>query len=143
MKTEKEDDMLPDEKALVKIDKQLSDPGWKIVPRNKYVPGNTTAVKKALMQGNKESDYLLFIDNMAIAVVDAKKEDNPLGEDVAKQAEDYAAHPQNRYGLWFDNRIPLAYMANGNKIYFKNMLVADGEYEELSEMHSPKKCYSW
>ncbi|MDE6434373.1 MAG: DEAD/DEAH box helicase family protein [Lachnospiraceae bacterium] len=131
--------MLPEEKARVKIDKQLGDAGWEIVPRNEYVPGNTTAVKEALMQGNKESDYLLFIDNKAIAVVEAKKEDNPLGQDVAKQAERYAVHPQSWYGLWFDNLIPLVYMANGNKIYFKNMLVADGEYEELSEMHSPKK----
>lgn len=131
--------MLPEEKARVKIDKQLGDAGWEIVPRNEYVPGNTTAVKEALMQGNKESDYLLFIDNKAIAVVEAKKEDNPLGEDVAKQAEGYAVHPQSWYGLWFDNLIPLVYMANGNKIYFKNMLVADGEYEELFEMHSPKK----
>ena len=139
MKAGKEDAMLPEEKARVKIDKQLGDAGWEIVPRNEYVPGNTTAVKEALMQGNKESDYLLFIDNKAIAVVEAKKEDNPLGEDVAKQAEGYAIHPQSWYGLWFDNCIPLVYMANGNKIYFKNMLVADGEYEELSEMHSPKK----
>lgn len=30
-------------------------------------------------------------------------------------------------------------MANGNKIYFKNMLVEGGNYEELSQMHSPKK----
>lgn len=139
MKAGKEDAMLPEEKARVKIDKQLGDAGWEIVSRNEYVPGNTTAVKEALMQGNEESDYLLFIDNKAIAVVEAKKEDNPLGEDVAKQAEGYAVHPQSWYGLWFDNLIPLVYMANGNKICFKNMLVADSEYEELSEMHSPKK----
>lgn len=131
--------MLPEEKARVKIDKQLGDAGWEIVPRNEYVPGNTTAVKEALMQGNTESDYLLFIDNKAIAVVEAKKEANPLGDDVAKQAEGYAVHPQSWYGLWFDGLIPLVYMANGNKIYFKNMLNADSEYEELSEMHSPKK----
>ena len=31
------------------------------------------------------------------------------------------------------------YMANGNKIYFKNMLVENSDYEELSQMHSPKK----
>ena len=30
-------------------------------------------------------------------------------------------------------------MANGNKIYFKNMLVEGSDYEELSQMHSPKK----
>ena len=36
--------------------------------------------------------------------------------------------------------IPLVYLANGNKIYFKNMLTdSDGDYVELGEMHSPKK----
>lgn len=30
-------------------------------------------------------------------------------------------------------------MANGNKIYFKNMFVEGSDYEELSQMHSPKK----
>ena len=61
------------------------------------------------------------------------------GKDVMKQAEDYAVSPQSWYALWFEKPIPLVYMANGNKIYFKNMLVEDSEYEEMSQMHSPKK----
>lgn len=52
-----------------KIDKQLRRAGWDIVPRDEYVPYTTSAVKEALMKGNKESDYLLFVDNKAIAVV--------------------------------------------------------------------------
>lgn len=44
--------MLPEEKARVKIDKQLSDAGWDIVARDEYVPFNASAVKEALMQGN-------------------------------------------------------------------------------------------
>lgn len=131
--------MLPEEKARVKIDKQLNNAGWDIVARNEYVPGGTTAVKEALMQGNTESDYLLFIDNKAIAVIEAKKEQNPLGPEVEKQAEGYAVHPQSWYGLWFEKLIPLVYMANGNKIFFKNMLSDNEEYEELSAFHSPKK----
>ena len=55
--------MLPEERAREKIDKQLINAGWDIVSRNEYVPKSTSAVKEALMQGNKESDYLLFIDN--------------------------------------------------------------------------------
>ena len=78
-------------------------------------PISTLVVKEAIMRGNIESDYLLFIEDKAIAVVEAKKEDNPLGENVKKQAEDYAVNPQPWYGLWFDNLIPLVYMANGNK----------------------------
>lgn len=132
--------MLPEEKARVKIDKQLRSAGWDIVARDEYIPMSTTAIKEALMQGNTESDYLLFVDNKAIAVVEAKREENPLGEDVAKQAEGYATHPQGWYGLWFDKLIPLVYMANGKKILFKNMLTdPEGEYVELSEMHTPKK----
>ena len=91
------------------------------------------------MQGNKESDYLLFVDDKAIAVVEAKAEDSSLGDIVAQQAEWYSKNPQGWVGLWFPNQIPFVYLANGNKIYFKNMLESDSEYVELSEMHSPKK----
>ncbi len=131
--------MLPEELARVKIDKQLNNAGWNIIARNEYIPKSTVAIKEALMKGNTESDYLLFVDGKAIAVVEAKKETNPLGADVAAQAEFYSANPQDWYALWIDGMIPLVYLANGNKIYFKNMLIPDSEYEELSAMHSPKK----
>ena len=131
--------MLPEEKARVKIDKQLHNAGWDIVSRDEYVPRSASAVKEALMQGNTESDYLLFVDDKAIAVVEAKREENPLGEDVQAQAEDYACNPQSWYGVWFPNQISLVYLANGKKIYFKNMLQPNSDYVELSEMHSPKK----
>lgn len=132
--------MTPEEKARIKIDKQLKNAGWDIVSRDEYIPSNAQAVKEALMQGNKESDYLLFVDDKAIAVVEAKKEENNLGDNVAVQAEAYSKNPQSWYPLWFDGQIPLVYLANGNKIYFKNMLAEpDGDYIELTEMHSPKK----
>lgn len=131
--------MTPEEKARVKIDKQLRNSGWDIVSRNEYIPGTTSAVKEGLMKGNTESDYLLFIDNKAIAVIEAKKEENSLGDDVKAQAEGYAVTPQSWYGLWHSNLIPLVYLANGKKIYFKNMLSPDSDYVELSSMHTPKK----
>lgn len=117
--------MLPEEKARVKIDKQLNNAGWDIVDRKDYLPNYAMAVKEALMQGGKESDYLLFVDNKAIGVVEAKKESDSLGPKVASQAEHYAKTPQNWYGLWFQGLIPLVYLANGNKIYFKNILLGE------------------
>ena len=131
--------MSPEEKARVIIDKQLRGAGWDVVSRDEYVPQSTAAVKEAIMQGNEESDYLLFIDDKAIAVLEAKREENPLGEPVQQQAENYANHPQDWYGLWFPCRIPLVYLANGKKINFKNLLQPDSDYTELTEMHSPKK----
>lgn len=73
--------MLPEELARIKINKQLQDAGWDIVSRMEYIPNTTSAVKEALMKGSKESDYLLFVEDKAIAVVEAKKEDNMLGEE--------------------------------------------------------------
>ena len=131
--------MTPEEKTRVKIDKQLINAGWDIGSREEYVPRSASAVKEALMHGNTESDYLLFVDDKAIAVVEAKREENPLGEDVKAQAEGYAYNPQDWYGLWFPTQIPLVYLANGNKIYFKNLLRPESDYVELTEMHSPKK----
>lgn len=131
--------MLPEELARIKIDKQLQDSGWEIVSRMEYIPNTTSAVKEALMKGSKESDYLLFVEDKAIAVVEAKKEENMLGEEVAVQAENYSVNPQDWYGLWFPKQIPLVYLANGKKIYFKNMLIPDSEYEEISAIHTPKQ----
>lgn len=132
--------MTPEEKARDKIDKQLMNAGWDIISRDEYIPKNSVAVKEALMQGNTKSDYLFFVDDKVIAVVEAKREENKLGATVAAQAEAYSKNPQNWYPLWFDEQIPLVYLANGNKIYFKNMLTdPEGDYIGLTEMHSPKK----
>lgn len=131
--------MLPEEKARVKIDDKLNRAGWYVVDRDEYVPQTTSAIREALAQGNKESDYLLFVDNKAIAVLEAKRSDNPLGEDVESQAENYARTPLSWYGLWEDDFIPLVYMSNGEKILFKNLLSGEDEYTEIDVMHSPKE----
>ncbi len=131
--------LLPEQLARLKIDNQLNEAGWDIVTRDEYIPNHAQAVKEALMTGSTESDYLLFIDNKAIAVVEAKREENILDDDVAAQAESYAYNPRNLYGFWFEDLIPLVYLANGKKIYFKNLLDPDSDYVEIEKMHSPKR----
>lgn len=131
--------LLPEQQARLKIDKQLIEAGWEIVSRDEYVPKQTQAVKEALMAGSTESDYLLFVDNKAIAVVEAKREENNLGDIVAEQAENYSRTPRTWYGLWCDGMIPLVYLANGKNIYFKNMLDPDSDYKPIEKMHTPKK----
>lgn len=132
-------DLLPEQLARIKIDSQLKEAGWDIVSRDEYIPNLCQAVKEALMSGSTESDYLLFVDNKAIAVVEAKREESTLGDIVAEQAENYARTARSMYGMWFDGLIPLVYLANGKKIYFKNLLDPDSDYEELLKMDSPKK----
>lgn len=132
--------MFPEEEARVRIDEQLATAGWEVVTRFEYNRKNPSAVVEASMQRRQESDYLLFIDNKAIAVVEAKRAENNLDEAVASQAENYTITPQSWYGFWLsENRVPLVYLANGKKILFKNMLIPDSEYVELDKMHSPKE----
>ena len=128
----------PEEKARLIIDKQLKNSGWDICDREDYIHGCACAVREALMQGNDESDYLFFIDDKAIAVLEAKREENLLGDDVGEQAENYAYNPQSWYGMW-ESYIPLVYLANGKKILFKNLLAGDTEYREINRIHSPKE----
>ncbi|MBE6848093.1 MAG: hypothetical protein E7503_08225 [Ruminococcus sp.] len=131
--------MNPEEKARQKNDAFLLKSGWYVVPRDEYIPDSTTAVHEGSMQGNIESDYLFFIENKTIAVLEAKREDNLLGDEVAAQAENYAQHPQNWYGTWEHDIIPLVYLSNGDTLLFKNLLTGDTEYIRLSAMHSPKE----
>lgn len=132
--------MLPEEKARMKIDEMLKEVGWDIVSRDEYVPGTPLAVKEALMKGNHESDYLLFVDNKAIAVLEAKREEIDIenNKTVSSQVENYANTPEKWYDLWFD-KIPLVYISNGKKILYKNLLDENSKYEEIDKMHSPKK----
>ena len=132
--------MLPEEKARIKIDEQLTSAGWAVVTRFEYNRKNPSAVVEASMSGRKESDYLLFIDNKAIAVVEAKRAEKNLDEIVAQQAENYTLNPQSWYGFWLnENKVPLVYLANGEIILFKNMLSPDSEYMQIDKMHTPKE----
>lgn len=132
--------MKPEERARIKIDEKLKEAGWDIVSRDEYVPGLALAVKEALMKGNHESDYLLFVDNKAIAVLEAKREEINIenNEVVESQVEYYANNPETWYDLWFD-KIPLVYISNGKRILYKNMLDKNSKYEKIDKMHSPKK----
>lgn len=131
--------LLPEQKARVKIDDQLRKSGWDVVSRIDYIPNHSLAVREALMHGSTESDYLLFVDNKAIAVIEAKRKEDDLGSNVIMQAEDYANNPRSFYGFWFPDFIPLVYLANGEKILFKNLLKPESEYEEIDDFHTPKQ----
>lgn len=131
--------LLPEQLSRLKIDAQLRESGWDVVSRTDYIPNHSLAVKEALMHGSTESDYLLFVDNKAIAVIEAKRKEDNLGDKVIAQAEDYANNPRSFYGLWFSNFIPLIYLANGEKILFKNLLDPDSEYVEIENFHTPKQ----
>lgn len=76
--------MLPEEKARVKIDEQLTSVGWEVVTRFEYNRKNSSAVVEASMSGRKESDYLEFIkkDKLRLAPVKIQQK-NFLGNVIS------------------------------------------------------------
>ncbi|MDY6135163.1 DEAD/DEAH box helicase family protein [Campylobacter lanienae] len=132
-------DVKPEEKARIKIDDWLEKAGWKVVSRDQYSNEiNAQAVKENLMEGNLKADYMLFLNGKAIAVLEAKKAENKLGDDVKAQAENYTKilPPSNQY--WF-NPIPFVFISNGQTTLFKDMRNPDNSYINLKKMYSPKE----
>ena len=136
---EENNDLTPEDKARKKIDKWLEEVGWTVVSRDEYSNAiNAQAVKENLMIGNLEADYMLYLNGKAIAVLEAKRAENKLGDDVKLQAEDYTRllPPSNQY--WF-NPIPFVFISNGETMLFKDMRNPDSPYINLGKMYSPKE----
>ncbi len=71
--------MTPEEKARVKIDQMFYDAGWTVVDRDFYSPTITAAaIREGLLMGNREADYFLFVNGMAVGVLEAKRQ--PLAQ---------------------------------------------------------------
>ncbi|MDR3329025.1 MAG: DEAD/DEAH box helicase, partial [Prevotellaceae bacterium] len=131
-------EMSPEEKARVKIDQMLENAGWQVVDRMAYSSSAVAiAVREGLLKGNKEADYLLFLDGKAIGVQEAKKEDTKLSEIVAAQAENYTYQLQNWYQYW-QKPLPFVYLSNGKELLFRDMRVKN-DYMPLQKMHTPKE----
>ena len=134
------DDLLPEQKARVHIDKSLVDAGWTVVDRDEFVPTavNAQAVRENILKGNKEADYILYLDGKAIAVLEAKREENKLGLEVAEQAQTYGNILPNWVQAW-KTPLPFIFLSNGNLLLFKDMRDKQPSYKVLKKMFTPKE----
>ena len=56
-------ELLPEQKARIKIDELLKKAGWDIISRNEYSDiYNACAITEALLTGNLEADYLFLLN---------------------------------------------------------------------------------
>lgn len=132
--------MKPEEKARIKIDQMFEDAGWKVVDRDFYTPTLTAAaIREGLLEGNREADYFLFINGMAVGILEAKrKEVDVASEIVCEQAELYARGVPECYKA-YSRPLPFIYQSNGEVTYFRDFRDEDGELIELNRIHSPKE----
>ena len=109
--------MKPEEKARVKIDQWLTEAGWKVINRDEFeADSNAVAVREALLKGNKEADYFLFINGMAVGVLEAKREEIDVAQQiVCDQAEGYARGVPSYYTA-YQKPLPFIYTSNASTI---------------------------
>lgn len=132
------DELKPEERARIKIDEQLADAGWHIADRNGVTyEHNAIALVEGLLEGNKEADYLLFVDGKVVGILEAKRSDIDLESAAGGQAANYAHIIPAEYPRWFDEP-KIVLLANGEKILLLD--AASGEYKPIATMPTPKKC---
>ena len=134
--------MNPEEKARVIIDRMFEEAGWKVVDRDKYAPNMTAvAIREGLMVGNREADYLLFLNGKAVGVLEAKRIETDINSDIVQeQARLYTRSCPKWCQAWFPNLpLPLAYVANSRDLMFYDTRKSDSEFEYCKKIHTPKE----
>ena len=134
--------MKPEEKARVIIDRMFEEAGWKVVDRDKYAPNMTAvAIREGLMVGNREADYLLFLNGKAVGVLEAKRIETDINSDIVQeQARLYTRSCPKWCQAWFPNLpLPLAYVANSRDLMFYDTRKSDSEFEYCKKIHTPKE----
>ena len=114
--------MTPEEKARQKIDEQLLEAGWLVLDRKDFSAGlPAVALRETWLKGNLEADYMLFLNGIAVGVIEAKREEiDPSSYNVCEQAATYTRKVPNTYKKLSDP-LPLMYVSNGEKMFFKNL----------------------
>ncbi len=134
--------MKPEEKARVIIDRMFEEAGWKVVDRDKYAPNMTAvAIREGLMVGNREADYLLFLNGKAVGVLEAKRIEIDINSDIVQeQARLYTRSCPKWCQAWFPNiPLPLAYVANSRDLMFYDTRKSNSEFEYCKKIHTPKE----
>ncbi|MGC4874969.1 DEAD/DEAH box helicase family protein [Micromonospora sp. DT43] len=114
-----------EQRARLFIDRQLTGAGWAIQDRKamNLFAGQGVAVREVVMaKGHGRADYLLYIDQKAVGVIEAKPEGTPLSGvewQSAKYAEGLRAEVRLK-ALTVDGRLPFVFEASGAETHFTN-----------------------
>ena len=132
--------LTPEQKARKIIDEMFAEAGWKVLSRDEYAPNiSAVALEEGLMNGNLEADYLLFISGKAVGVLEAKRAEVDVDtEKVEEQAIKYTKSLPNWCQYW-QKPLPIAYVSNGKKIFFKDLRNPESEFKQITRLHTPKE----
>ena len=136
--------MTPEEQARQNIDALLTQAGWAVQDRDAL---NLSAAKGVavrefpLEHGHGKADYLLFVDERAVGVVEAKPEGHTLAG-VEVQSEKYSTGLPDF--LSAPRRpLPFLYESTGVETQFTNLLDPDPRSRPVFSFHTPSTLEAW
>lgn len=134
----------PEQEAREEIDRLLRLAGWVVQDRREVnlSAGRGVAVREFLMKpGFGEADYLLFVDRIAMGVIEAKKAGSTLtGFEI--QTEKYSEGLPAE--LTAPRRpLPFCYQSTGIETRFTNLLEPDAASRPVFGFHRPETLAEW
>jgi type I restriction enzyme, R subunit len=119
------DQLHAEQRARALIDEQLQAAGWVVQDRKRLnlYAGEGVAVRESVMApGHGRADYMLYVNQRAVGVIEAKPVGTPL-TGVEWQSARYAEGlpPEVRHkALTVDGRLPFVFEASGSETHFTN-----------------------
>ena len=114
-----------EQRARVLIDRQLADAGWVVQDRRdlNLFAGQGVSVREVIMaKGHGRADYLLYVDQLAVGVIEAKPAGTTLSGvewQSAMYAEGLPAEVRLK-AVTTDGRLPFVFEASGSETHFTN-----------------------
>jgi type I restriction enzyme R subunit len=120
-----EDQLAAEQRARVLIDRQLTEAGWVVQDKKdlNLFADQGVAVREVIMAtGHGRADYLLYVDRLAVGVIEAKPQGTPLSGvewQSAMYAEGLPAEVRLK-AVTRDGRLPFVFEASGSETHFTN-----------------------
>lgn len=132
----------PEKLARRKIDAMLVAAGWAVQDRAKMnLKAASGVAVREFQTAAGPADYLLFLGNEVVGVVEAKKAGVTLGS-VEAQTRDYAAHVPSALQVPV-RPLPFLYESTGVETCFTNGLDPDARARRVFSFHQPKTLRAW
>lgn len=137
------DRLAAEARARVLIDRQLTEAGWSVQDKknlNLFAAQGVACREVAMKPGHGRADYLLYVDQRAIGVIEAKPEGTTLSG-VEWQSSMYAEGlpPAVRLkALTHDGRLPFVFEASGTETHFTNGYDPDPRSRRLFNFPKPE-----
>ena len=136
--------MDPEQEARKLIDQKLEQAGWKVQDRDRInlYAGTGVAVREFYIEGVGYADYLLFANQKAVGVVEAKRFGETLSG-VAEQSSQYAAGLSRNIPRYGEDELPFLYQSTGIETNFRNDRDPEPRSRRVFQFHQPETLAAW